>query len=135
MTEEKLTIKQKLELKKLKDHNVSYFEVQYSGGGDDGCLDEVEFFDVNGKPIKTLDEGKFMSEMDDYIYELIGNQVHYDWINNEGGFGVLIMNLEDNTVNIEHNQRYTEYHPYNSETSKKLEIFSKELKYGSPIIA
>ena len=122
MTEEKLTIKQKLELKKLKDHNVSYFEVQYSGGGDDGCLDDVEFFDVNGKPIKTLDEGKFMSEMDDYIYELIGNQVHYDWINNEGGYGCLTVNLDNIRAHINHSQRVIENYDYPMERDHGIEI-------------
>ena len=48
---ENLTIRQKLELKKLRDLNVSKIEIHYSGGGDDGCIDYYQAYtvDVYGK--------------------------------------------------------------------------------------
>ena len=36
-------LKRNLAVQVIKDHNISKIEIHYSGGGDDGCIDEVRF--------------------------------------------------------------------------------------------
>tara|TARA_R110002012_G_C11271962_1_gene569538 strand:+ start:43 stop:453 length:411 start_codon:yes stop_codon:yes gene_type:complete len=133
---ENLTIKQKLELKKLKDQNVSRVEISYSGGGDDGCIDHYQAYtvDVYGKEKYNRDIklSSFSDAFDDYIYELLSDTVEWDWVNNEGGYGELVIDIEGQNIEINHNQRHIEQYHYD-DSKKSLEIFSKAIKDGSPI--
>ena len=45
----KLNLKQKIELKKLKDHNISLLEIHYNGGGDDVIIEEINAWDKDYK--------------------------------------------------------------------------------------
>ena len=38
-------LKRNLAVQVIKDHNISNIEVDYSGGGDDGCIDESKISD------------------------------------------------------------------------------------------
>tara|TARA_R100001015_G_C4631670_1_gene194389 strand:+ start:1196 stop:1606 length:411 start_codon:yes stop_codon:yes gene_type:complete len=133
---ENLTIKQKLELKKLRDLNVSKLEISYSGGGDDGCIDNwgVYTIDQNGEERYSHDISvtSFADAFDDYIYELLSSVIEWDWVNNEGGYGCLTINVENGDVTIDHSQRHIEDYHYD-ENRKALEIFSEQIKDGSPV--
>ena len=136
---ENLTIKQKLELKKLRDLNVSKIEISYSGGGDDGCIDHYSAYTVNslGEEEYNRDIGisSFASAFDDYIYELLSNVIEWDWVNNEGGYGELTIDLENQEVKINHSQRHVEDYHYSENQSQLLKNLSKKIKDGSPITA
>ena len=135
---ENLTIKQKLELKKLRDLNVSKIEISYSGGGDDGCIDHYQVYTINSegkeKYNSSISVSSFADAFDDYIYELLSNVIEWDWVNNEGGYGELVIDIEKQNVEINHNQRHVEEYHYDN-SRKSLEIFSKEIKDGSPVTA
>jgi len=135
---ENLTIKQKLELKKLRDLNVSKIEISYSGGGDDGCIDHYQVYTINSegeeKYNSSISVSSFSDVFDDYIYELLSNVIEWDWVNNEGGYGELVIDIEKESVEIHHNQRHVEEYHYDN-SRKSLEMFSKAIKDGSPIIA
>jgi len=133
-----LTIKQKLELRKLKDLNVSKIEISYSGGGDDGCIDHYEVYTINSKGEerynKDIEISSFTNAFEDYIYELLSTVIEWDWVNNEGGYGDLVIDIEGQDIEINHNQRHIEQYHYDN-SRKSLEIFSKQIKDGSPVIA
>ena len=44
-------LKRNLAIQVIKDHNITTIEVIYSGGGDDGCIDEVNFTDHNEEAV------------------------------------------------------------------------------------
>ena len=46
-------LKRNLAVQVIKDHNISKIQVDYSGGGDDGCIDEVRFEDIDGNNINV----------------------------------------------------------------------------------
>tara|TARA_R100000995_G_C3484124_1_gene126032 strand:- start:1753 stop:2166 length:414 start_codon:yes stop_codon:yes gene_type:complete len=136
---DKLTIKHRLELRKLKDQNVSKVEISYSGGGDDGCIDIYEAWtvDVYGKEKydKDIDLTSFSDAFDDYIYELLSDTIEWDWVNNEGGYGMLEIDVENGKATIHHNQRVIEEFHYHQENHEALKNLSKNLNHGSPITA
>lgn len=136
---ENLTIKQKLELKKLRDLNVSKLEISYSGGGDDGCIDNWGVFRIwpDGKEEWDSDIiiDSFIKAFEDYVYDLLSNVIEWDWVNNEGGYGCLTLNVEDEEVKIDHTQRHTEEYHYSENQSQLLKNLSKEIKNGSSVTA
>ena len=136
---ENLTIEQKLQLKKLRDLDVTKVEINYNGGGDDGCIDDFTAYTLNNKGQETynrdIDLNSFEETFVDYIYELLSKTIEWDWVNNDGGYGTLIINMEEESISINHNQRFTEEFVYDIDTDKSLEILSKELKHGSSVIA
>lgn len=136
---ENLTIEQKLELKKLRDLDLTKIEIEYNGGGDDGCIDEYNAYKLDHlrKEIYCgdIDLTSFINAFDEYIYHLLSTTIEWDWVNNEGGYGMLQIDLEKNSISLYHNQRYTEQHNYHGDTNENLEELTKNIKDGSSIIA
>ena len=107
-------LKRNLAVQVIKDHNISNIEVDYSGGGDDGCIDDVRFEDHNENKIDVFMEPEVSSEWDDLLYDMLSNNIEWDWINNDGGYGQMTIDCTQDPwkVNINHTQRITEDHYY-----------------------
>jgi hypothetical protein len=107
-------LKRNLAVQVIKDHNISNIEVDYSGGGDDGCIDEVRFEDINGNNINVQMEKEIDREWDDLLYNMLSDNIEWDWINNDGGYGQMIIDCTKTPwdVKINHTQRITEDHYY-----------------------
>jgi hypothetical protein len=107
-------LKRNLAVQVIKDHNISKIIIEYSGGGDDGCIDEVNFEDINEDNVKVDMTKEVESEWDDLLYDMVSNNVEWDWINNDGGYGQMIIDCTKTPwkVNINHTQRVTEDHYY-----------------------
>ena len=127
----KLNLKQKIELKKLKDHNISVLEIHYDGGGDDGMIHDIHAFD---KDYNEIIIPKFCEKysafgiktLEDTFYELLCDNIEWDWVNNEGGFGSFKIDLQDESITIFHNQRHVEYYEYKvkNESKKMFKIIN-----------
>ena len=124
---EGLTIKQKLLLRELKDQGLVKVEITYSGGGDDGCLDTFSGYKINAKGKEEWIQDSvpiyFQEEFDEYIYDFINDNIEWDWINNEGGYGTINIDVHTGKVSIDHSQRIVEdynYDPVESEIEKVL---------------
>ena len=107
-------LKRNLAVQVIKDHNIANIEVTYSGGGDDGCIDEVNFEDIDENNINVKMESEVEREWDDLLYDMISNNVEWDWINNDGGYGMMYIDCTKTPwkVSIDHSQRVTEPHKY-----------------------
>jgi len=107
-------LKRNLAVQVIKDHNIAKIEVDYSGGGDDGCIDEVRFEDINEKKIYVKLDGEVEAEWDDLLYDTLSHHIEWDWINNDGGYGQMIIDCTKNPwkVSINHTQRISEDHYY-----------------------
>ena len=103
---------------KLKDHNVSRIVVEFSGGGDDGGIDDVQYY-LDKEEFNCLNKDPLAgnSNSDDFFYRMIDQQTQYtgDWVNNDGGWGTLTINLEDNVYEVECNFRTSEHHQWDPE--------------------
>ena len=107
-------LKRNLAVQVIKDHNISKIEIDYSGGGDDGCVEEVRFEDIDGNNIDVQMENEVETEWDDLLYNMLSDNIEWDWINNDGGYGQMIIDCTKNpwSVKINHVQRITEDHYY-----------------------
>lgn len=113
---ENLTIKQKLKLRELKDLGIVKVQVHYSGGGDDGCIDNTDAYilDENGKEKWDGDivPDDFLGIFEEVLYNFISRNVEWDWVNNDGGYGSLEINVDTGDLTIHHTQRHTEDYEY-----------------------
>ncbi len=82
-------LKRNIAVQVIKDHNIAKIAVNYSGGGDDGCLDEVRYEDINGNEVDVKLDGAVEAEWDDLLYDMLSHHIEWDWINNDGGYGMM----------------------------------------------
>ena len=89
---------------KLKDHGVAKVIANFDGQGDDGEVYDITFYDFDGNYVNY----KKCSALEDFIYdkieELVGSYGG-DWVNNDGGYGNLTINVKDKVINGNYNQR------------------------------
>lgn len=83
----------------LNEQGVEKVEVDFSGSGDSGDIDEWRYLDEEENEI-DIDE-KSTAVMKKIGEKIIDSHYSYDWYNNEGGRGTLYINLKDRTWNIE----------------------------------
>ena len=103
-------LKRNLAVQVIKDHNITTIEVHYSGGGDDGCIDEINFTNHNEEAVTSIFNKEVDSAFDDLLYDLLNDNIEWDWINNDGGSGIMMIDctLDPWKIKIDHSQRITE---------------------------
>ena len=112
----------------LKLLNVKEFRINFEGSGDDGQIDEIEFYntnnetfnipsdmiswvyhDFNGQEAKDA-KVTLHKAIEDLGYSMLDESGH-DWFNNEGGYGTIDVTLEGDdgkpSVHMEINIRYS----------------------------
>jgi hypothetical protein len=117
----------------LKLLNVKEFRINFDGGGDDGQIDEIEFYntnnetfdipsdmiswvyhDFNGQEAKDA-KVTLHKAIEDLGYQMLDETGH-DWVNNDGGYGTIDVLLEGEdgkpSVHMEINIRYTNEDQY-----------------------
>jgi hypothetical protein len=109
----------------LKLLNVHAFRINFEGSGDDGQIDEIEFYNANeninipndmiswvyteyGQEPKDR-KVTLHKAIEDLGYKMLDEAGH-DWYNNDGGYGTIDVTLEDEdsrpSVHMEINIRY-----------------------------
>lgn len=115
----------------LKDKGVTKIEITFSGSGDSGDIDELEFYtgtdyisnySREDKPhMKDYISDEQYNKLRDACYELIDECIEgADWYNNDGGYGRIDINLESMTADVEYSQRTT--HDYSWEDVSIFDI-------------
>ncbi len=112
MAETKL--KKNLAVQVIKDYNISKIEIYYAGGGDDGCIDSVTYYDHNENEIDVIMNNEVEPEWDELLYNLLNEHIEWDWVNNEGGCGHMYIDCTKDpwNINIDHQQRVVEDYKY-----------------------
>jgi hypothetical protein len=89
----------------LVQHRVANVEAAYSGYGDSGAIDAVQYRDAAGQRVKRETIPVALSEdLENVLYEFLpaGFEI------NDGGQGTLTINTQKAKVTIEHQENYTE---------------------------
>lgn len=102
-------------LLKLADLGITAIRISYSGGGDDGSIDEVLATEDNADDFDDVYSLDFFEEIDsenrtiiaDWCTEKLLNDIE-DWWNNEGGYGYLYIKIPSGEYKIENNINYIE---------------------------
>ena len=98
----------------LKDLGVDTVEVNYSGSGDSGDIDDVTYYNKADEVVEIEREHEEVhNKLQDYALTLL-NDIE-DWWNNDGGWGVLNMFISENTYSIENHIYITETEDYHHE--------------------
>ena len=84
----------------LKDAGVTHVEIRYDGGGDSGQVEDVEFYG-NNLDTATLSD-MYDGDLQDLAYHILEEHYQYDWYNNDGGYGTIDIDFEEEppTINI-----------------------------------
>ena len=116
-----LDLKDQILLTKLKGKGISQLNIGFSGSGDSGDVDEVNYktndgldswqLDINNKLIESDEEER----VKDMVYTWLSNNLLYDWVNNEGGSGTLNINLSDFTWDLDYYERTVNEHSFSGE--------------------
>lgn len=85
----------------LKDAGVTLVTISYDGGGDSGQVEDVEF---EGDGIEdAICKDNFENDLQDLATHILEQHYDYDWYNNDGGYGTIVINLEEEVPTIDIN--------------------------------
>lgn len=113
----------------LREKGARAVHIEFNGGGDSGQIDDVTFWsgvgdrEVTGVPVEITDDElqKIMAPsndgsgaevvdpkqaVEDWAYDIL-EQTGYDWCNNDGGYGTVVVDLVTNAVMVNMNINYT----------------------------
>jgi hypothetical protein len=116
MTEQELT----QTLIQLADLGVTGIRINYEGGGDSGCIEDIMYTDKEGvsldevqnlpwgsKDLKELNN-ELAINIENFTTDTILDTIE-DWWNNEGGSGTLAILVPSGEYNVENNIRRVDY--------------------------
>lgn len=89
----------------LRTHRVANIEAAYSGYGDSGCIDGVQFRDPAGERVERASIPDTLKEtLESALYEFLpaGTEI------NDGAQGTLTLDVPTGKVTIKHQETYTE---------------------------
>ena len=124
---EKQNLVQASILQALKDQGVKTIRINFSGQGDSGDIDEIEYMDMNDlsswqQGYQGPDHGdSYSDKIKDLFYEFVDTQAckHGDWVNNEGGYGSVEISTIDASYTIEYYQRTVAEYSHNGQSIYK----------------
>ena len=86
-------------------HRVTNIEAAYSGYGDSGAIDGIQFRDAAGVRVdRTSIPAGLIEQLENSLYPFLpaGFEI------NDGGQGTLTVNVQAGTVKLDHQENYTE---------------------------
>lgn len=102
----------------LKDLGIKIIEISFSGSGDSGDIDDVYFntyenLNISSEVINAFKEKSGVDiddEIRDFAWEIVNDKVNTvgDCVNNEGGFGTIEIDVENQSYDLNYSQRTTE---------------------------
>jgi hypothetical protein len=115
------------ELLELHDKGIKYLMAEYSGGGDSGSIetwdyytsaqvlgdDEFDIVDQREVAPHHLTDDDIPKVIVDYVYKLL-NDIE-DWYNNDGGYGLVVIDTKTCNYKIFNHVHYRETIDYNHE--------------------
>jgi hypothetical protein len=82
-------------LVQLLDEGETNMRIYYEGGGDSGFIEEINFdnmYDLNKDQKETIE---------DWAYDILERSLYHDWVNNEGGYGWIEVDIENQTYEVD----------------------------------
>ena len=89
----------------LRNHRVANVEAAYSGYGDSGCIDGIQYRDEAGVRVdRTTLPTSVIEQLENVLYEFLpaGFEI------NDGSQGTLTLDTQTGKVTIQHQENYTE---------------------------
>lgn len=114
----KKNLKRALTLMNCKHLGVVEISIEFSGSGDSGDIDDV-YFKTEKDSYQYIDmpDNKSENIIRSFAWDIIASKVDTvgDWVNNEGGYGYITIDVENNTYNLDYSQRTVEEYDWSDE--------------------
>ena len=88
----------------LKQWGIAKLEAEYSGNSDDGCINDIAYFDAEGQPM-DVDEAAYELGIEDILYEFLPDGFEVDL----GSEGTLTVDVTAGTLTLDHGEHVTEW--------------------------
>ena len=113
MSEEKLKWQEAVLF--LKDRGITSIHVEYEGSGDSGSIDSISYY--KGEDEHNINDLDISDDMHQKLINLCYPMLDdiEDWYNNDGGFGMVTIDLDNLHYHITNNIRYVDYEKYTHE--------------------
>lgn len=99
-------------LPRLIQHRVANIEAAYSGYGDSGAIDGIQFRDAAGQRVdRTTLPAEILEQLENCVYEFLPSGFEI----NDGGQGTVMIDTQTGKVTIRHQENYTETQESNRE--------------------
>ncbi len=92
---------------RLKRRGVATVRAYYSGYGDSGCIETVDYFDAKNQPVKV---SKPRSTTVPVIEDVLNDFLPSGFEINDGGQGEITIDVQAGTVTLEHQENYVQHH-------------------------
>jgi hypothetical protein len=104
----------------LADLGVTGIRINYEGGGDSGCIEDIMYTDKEGVSLEEVQNlpwdskdlrklsSEFSTNIENFTIDTILDDIE-DWWNNEGGNGTLAILVPSGEYNVENNIRRIDY--------------------------
>jgi hypothetical protein len=92
-------------------HGVTKVTVEYSGSGDSGQIDDVIYYNKYGETAFISEKSKIREFIGDFLYNHVLNTIE-DWYNNEGGYGIVTIDVMTGEIAVTNNIRIESYDTY-----------------------
>ena len=111
----KENLKRALTLMNCKELGVVEILIEFSGSGDSGDIDEIYFKTEDYVDVTASEKAEELIK--DFALDIIASKVDTvgDWVNNEGGYGHISIDVEYNRFDLVYSQRTTEEHDWYDE--------------------
>ena len=107
----------------LADLGVTGIRINYEGGGDSGCIEDIMYTEKEGVSLDEVQNlpwgSKDLKELNNELADNIENfttdkilDTIEDWWNNEGGSGTLAILVPSGEYNVQNNIRVINYEEY-----------------------
>ena len=91
-------------ISRLRDEGVTSVEISYDGSGDSGSIEDVYINKGLHPSSDYLERDRlqalFCGELEDFGYHILNNYYHWDWYNNDGGYGSVVINVDTSEVSV-----------------------------------
>ena len=90
---------------RLVQHRVATIEAAYSGYGDSGAIDGIQFRDAAGQRVdRTCLPTEIVEQLENCVYEFLPSGFEI----NDGGQGTVLIETQPAKVTLKHQENYTE---------------------------
>lgn len=107
----------------LKSNDIASVTVRFEGYGDSGAVEEITFLDAQDcdipcpeimVEIEARDPMQLSSAIEELTYDALEKH-HLGWEINDGAHGELLIDVADETIQLDCNIRYTAYDSHSTE--------------------
>ena len=86
-------------MSRLRDLEIERVEIRYDGSGDSGAVEDVEFYKEKWETVDVSED--IQEQCSDLAYHILNYHYNWDWYNNDGGYGSVIIIPGEDQVSID----------------------------------